>query len=150
MAEAEQHWSEAVRLAEDIDDVGSAARGRLCLAACRVEQGDRDAVERFHAAAAEVLGDPEAVTGMIFHHPVLAFGAGVDAALGRLERVALGPGASETLTERGLTLRWDLVDYFQQKVEEARRTLDDEAFEEARYRGATLDDEAVTAFLLER
>ncbi len=114
-----------------------------------VEQGDLEAEAPFRDAVAEMLSDPEVLKAMTFHHLALAFGAGVDAAAGRWQRVATADGVSETLSERDLTLRWDLVDYFNRKIDEARGRLGDDAFQEARARGAALTDEEITAFLPE-
>ncbi len=147
--EAARQWEKSTRLAEEIGDVGSALRSRMSLAACQVEQGDLDAADRFGKAVADVLADPEMSTGMLNHPVLLVFGAGVDAALGRLEQVAMAAGASEKLEQRDLIVRWDLVDYFQRTVEKACRGLGESAFEAARSRGAVLDDDDLTAFLLE-
>lgn len=147
--EACRQWAEAIRLADEIGDGASAVQSRLAWAAGQVEQGDLEAEARFRDAAAEMLSDPEVEKAMTYHHLALAFGAGVGAAAGRWERVATADGISETLTGRGLTLRWDLVDYFNRKIDEARRRLDEDAFQRARARGASLTDEEITAFLLE-
>lgn len=110
-------------MADEIGDGNSAVQSRLAQAAGQVEQGALDAEAQFRDAVAEMLSDPEVAKAMTYHHVFLAFGAGVDAAAGRWERVATADGISETLTGRGLTLRWDLVDYFNRKIEGARRRL---------------------------
>ena len=147
--EACRQWAEAARLADEIGDGGSVVRSRLAWAAGQVELGDLEAEAAFRDAVAEMLSDPEVSKAMTYHHLALAFGTGVDAIAGRWERVAAADGVSETLTKRRLTLRWDMVDYFNRKIEEARSQFGDAAFQEARSRGAALTDEEITDFLLE-
>lgn len=147
--EACRQWEEATRLADEIADRSSAVQSRVAWAAGQVEAGDLEAEARFREAVAEMLSDPEVAKAMTYHHLALAFGAGVDAAAGRWERVATAEGISQTLTGRGLTLRWDLVDYFNRKIDEARRRLSQDAFRRARARGVARTDEEITAFLVE-
>lgn len=147
IAEACRRWAEASRLAEEVGDPQSAAASRLARAAGRVEQGDLEAAEDFQAAVVQLLADPEVERSRAFHQTVLVFGAGVDAAFGRLERVASAAGVSETLADGGLTVRWDLLDYFEGIKERARQELGEERYEEIRSQSAARPDDELAALV---
>lgn len=145
--EAARQFEAAGRHSEDLDTADPQLRAGL--AACRVEQGDLSAADDFVATASEILADPETRSGMTSHQLLLAFGAGVDRALGLFERVAAASGASQALAERDLTVRWDLVDYLELAVDEARSTLDEEVFDAALHRGRSMNDDQLTSFVVE-
>lgn len=124
----------------------------------RVDVGgvDRDAAR----AVAGCVNDPRASREVEYltvchsrhlfeHQNFLAFGAGIDAALDRYDRVATALGASEVIASEGHPMRWDAVPYIERITREAKAALGDETFDEHRAKGARMEPDEVTEFLLE-
>lgn len=126
----------------------AALEARLLGLHCAVELGEVEAIEDYRQALPGLFDD-ESRASLRFHQIAIAMGAGVDAALGRSERVALAAGASRAIAEHGHTLRWDYVDYFERLIENSRSALGEDTFRRLSEQGVAKSPEEVTEFLLE-
>lgn len=126
----------------------AALEARLLGLHCAIELGERERVGDYRDALPGLF-DEESRESLRFHQIAIALGAGVDAALGRAERVAIAAGASRVIAEKGHILRWDYVEYFDRLVENSRSELGDAAFSRLTERGAAKSPEEIVAFLLD-
>ena len=124
-----------------------ALEARLLGLHCAVELGELERVEDYRQALLGLF-DEERRASLLFHQIAIALGAGIDAALGRSERVAIAAGASKAIAERGRTLRWDYLDYFERLVENSRSVLDENTFRRLSEQGVAKSPEEIVAFLL--
>lgn len=115
---------------------------------CGVELGELERIEDYRQALPGLFDD-ESRASLRSHQIAIAMGAGVDAALGRSERVAMAAGASKAIADRGLTLRWDYVDYFERLIENSRSELGEDTFRRLSEQGAAKSPEEITEFLLD-
>lgn len=145
--QARDQWARSATLAQEaesdfdqrIGEMGQAVGDRL--------SGDADASGRFRAVVRRLFDNADLRRGVHQHQLVVVFGALIDLADDRLERVATAAGASQVVAEHGVPVRWDLVDSFDRAVSQARATLGDGAFESARAAGARMSVAEITAFL---
>ena len=126
----------------------AALEARLLRLHCSVELGERDRIADYRQAL-PALFDDESRASLRFHQIAIVLGAGIDAALDRPERVAIAAGAARAIAERGHSLRWDYVDYFDRLVENSRSVLGEDIFERLAAQGAGKTPEGIVGFLLE-
>lgn len=120
---------------------------RLFRIFCEAELGDVSRIDDYRATVTQLL-DEENQSSLIEHQNLLAFGAGIDAALGRYERVATAVGASEAIAKDGHAMRLDAVPYVERITREAIDELGEQPFEEHKAEGTLMTPDEVTDFLL--
>lgn len=115
------------------------------LAAVDVLTGDVDARSRFLGAVADLYSDPEERESAHHHQTLLAFRAGIESEIGRHADVALAFGASQSLADGGLGVRWDLVGLLERSRQAAQVALPD--YERHVESGRRMTVEDITRFL---
>lgn len=146
--EAHRQLSTAERLHEEMGEEDAVLGVRLFRIFCEAELGDVSRIDLYRTTLDSLLDD-ERRASLFEHQNLLAFGMGLDAALERYDRVATAVGASEVIENEGHPMRWDAVPYIQRLTREANETLGDDAFEDHRTKGARMEPNEVTEFLLE-
>lgn len=148
LEEAHRRLEDAEHINDALGDEKAALQARLLRLHCAVELGERERIEDYRRALPGMLDD-ENRASLLYHQIALALGAGIDAVLGRHERVATAGGASKVVGERGHTLRWDYVDYFERLTEDSRSELGGDTFHRLAGKGAAMSPDEITAFLLD-
>lgn len=148
LEEARRRLEYAERAHEVSGAEAAALEARLLRLHCDVELGDLEGIDDYRQALPGLFDD-ESRASLLSHQIAIALGAGMDAALGRSERVATAAGASEAIAERGHTLRWDYVDYFERLIEKSRSVLGEDTFRHLSEQGAAKSPEEIIAFLLD-
>ncbi|HVR31939.1 MAG TPA: adenylate/guanylate cyclase domain-containing protein [Acidimicrobiia bacterium] len=148
LEEARRRLEYAEHVHEASGAEAEALEARLLGLHCAVELGEWERIEDYRQALPGLFDD-ENRASLLFHQIAIALGAGIDAALGRSERVAIAAGASKAIAERGRTLRWDYVDYFERLVENSRSVLDEVTFRRLSEQGVAKSPDEIIAFLLD-
>lgn len=148
LEEARDQAEESERVYTSLGHEESAEESRLFKLHCEIALGDVSKVEDYRRALVGQLHE-ENRESLIFHQTFLAFGAGVDAVLERYHRVAVAAGASEAIEQSGQSLRWDVVDYFEQLQRRARSVLGEDEYERLVAQGRGMTSAEITDFLLD-
>lgn len=147
--EASRHaWNAVIGHSENAELGGDADFGGLGLAMCELEMGDASAGERLLAALRILMDEAEIRASGSLHQTMLVARAGLDAAAGRFDRVAVASGATSVIDGWGVALPWDLADYFERSREVARAALGDEAFAAGVAEGEAMTRDEIDAFLV--
>lgn len=147
LEEAHRQLETAEKLYERLGYESSQHGVRLFRIFCEAGLGDVSRIDDYRVTLARVL-DEETRSSLTQHQNLLAFGAGIDVALRRYERVATAMGASEIIAREGHAMRWDAVPHVERITRQTTEELGEQSYEEHKAEGARMTPDEVTDFLL--